>query len=328
MSGGQVAYHLRPNKAIERQVFVELLTRFHGFRAVYPYTYVGFGGPFMEDFRLIEGHFGVARMISLEGDAAVIERQKFNRPFTSIDCRKQLSGDFIANYASEHINNAIVWLDYAQANARRAQLGEFQSLLEKLRAFDIVKITMNANPSTLSIPQDTPPTELQRARLEAAERQLGDFWPAEVAADDMTRSRFPRVLLHCVLRAARQALPPGRDVTFVPLTSFSYADSEHVMLTVSGVLSPLTDVPRMRRALRFGNWDLAYRESNAPIPIAAPVLSTRERAFLERLLPRYRRSIASRSKFQVAERKGASEELLTSFARFSRYYPHFARILP
>lgn len=328
MSGGQVAYHLRPNKAIERQIFVDLLTRFHGYRPIHAYTYVGFGGPFMEDFRLIEGHFGVKRMISLEVDPAVIERQKFNRPFTSIECRKQQSGDFVANYASDQIEQAIIWLDYAEANARRAQLGEFQSLLEKLVAFDIVKLTLNANPATLPVPPNTAPVNQMNARLDAAENQLGDYWPPAVLPEDMSRKLFPRVLLRCVLRAAKQALPAGRELVFVPLTSFSYADSEHTMLTVTGAISPVASESSVKRALRVRTWDLAYRETSAPIPIAAPVLSTRERVYLERLLPKYRRTLASRSQFLVAGKEGASNELLASFARFSRYYPHFARILP
>lgn len=328
MSGGQVAYHLRPNKAIERQIFVELLTRFHGFRAIYDYTYVGFGGPFMEDFRIIEGHFGVARMISLEGDAAVIERQKFNRPFTSIECRQQLSGEFIANYATDVSGNAIIWLDYAKANDRRAQLGEFQSLLTKLQAYDVIKITMNANVATLPIPSDAPRDNPRPARFVAAEKQLGEYWHSTVSENDMTRDAFPGVVLGCVLRAASQALPPGRELQFIVATSFVYADSEHSMLTVTGVVTPVSEVARLRLALRLKSWDLAYRPGNAPIPIIAPVLSTRERVFLERLLPKYRRTIASRGKFQVGKSDPETAKLLSSFARFHRYYPHFARIVP
>lgn len=327
MSGGQVAYHLRPNKAIDRQIFLELLTRFHGFRPIHDYTYVGFGGPFLEDFRAVEGFFGVRRMISLEGDAAVLDRQRFNLPFTNVDCRKQLSGEFISTYAAEEIGSAIVWLDYAAANERRAQLGEFQSLLTKMRGYDIIKITMNANPATLPLRNGAGKDDM-RARYEAAEQQLGDLWLPTVTEAQMTRKEFPRVVLGCALRAANRALPPGRDLDFVPLTSFVYADSEHRMLTLTGAMIPRTDVARMRSALRLRKWELAYREDRAPIEIVTPMLSTRERIFFEQLLPKYRRSLSKRCDFQVAVNSRESTELLQSFARFHRYYPHFARIVP
>ncbi|MDI1431652.1 O-methyltransferase [Polyangium sorediatum] len=328
MSGGQVAYHLRPNKAIERHVFIELLTRFHGFCPIHEYTYIGFGGPFLEDFRMVESHFGVARMISLEGDAAVIDRQMFNRPFTSIECRRQLSGDFIATYPREIDGNAIVWLDYAEANARSAQIGEFKSLLTKVREYDVVKITMNASPATFPVPGTPQAGELNQLRFEAAERQLGDLWHPTVSAEDMTRKKFPGVILGCLLRAAKQAFPPGLNLQYVPTTSFVYADSEHQMLTLTGVIAPRAEVARLRTALRLKSWELAYREGGAPIVITTPVLSTRERVFLEQLLPKYRRTLARRGKFLVAGTSRESSELIESFARFHRYYPHFGRILP
>ena len=63
------AYHLRPNKAVDRLVFLEILRVLELLvSSLDEYTYIGFGGPYLEDFRLIAQMFPTLEMISIEED--------------------------------------------------------------------------------------------------------------------------------------------------------------------------------------------------------------------------------------------------------------------
>ena len=66
MSGGTVPYHLRQNKAIDRSLFIDLLARLNRCRDISDYTYIGFGGPFLEDFKSVHSFTGISKMISIE----------------------------------------------------------------------------------------------------------------------------------------------------------------------------------------------------------------------------------------------------------------------
>lgn len=148
MSGENVPYHLRQNKAIDRNLFIELLTRLNRYKSIEEYTYISFGGSFLEDFKLIHAFTGIGNMISLEADENTYERQKFNMPINCIKPLREKSGDFIS--AHTFVGKNIVWLDYASPREMEEQLGETEYLVTQLYDFDIVKITLNANANTLA----------------------------------------------------------------------------------------------------------------------------------------------------------------------------------
>ena len=64
------------------------------------YSYVGFGGPFFEDFKLMYEYLNVTEMYSLEVDEVIHQRQKFNLPYNCINLfnSPKTSSDFITEY--------------------------------------------------------------------------------------------------------------------------------------------------------------------------------------------------------------------------------------
>jgi hypothetical protein len=60
MSGSEVSYNLRPNKFVERQLFVELLTKICR-QPPSKYAYISLGGPQLEDHRLMHRRLAVCR---------------------------------------------------------------------------------------------------------------------------------------------------------------------------------------------------------------------------------------------------------------------------
>lgn len=78
MSSGSIPYHLRQNKTIDRYAFIELLSKLDKYCDIDKYSYVGFGGHSLEDFKCIHSRFGITNMTSIENNQEVYNRQKFN----------------------------------------------------------------------------------------------------------------------------------------------------------------------------------------------------------------------------------------------------------
>lgn len=148
MSGHSVPYQLRPNKFVERQLFLDILDFVRVWNGPSKYLYAAMGGRFLEDFKQVNDRFAIEHMISFEDDETTWNRQEFNR-LGFIECLKQKSGDFIDGFdrlvAEQPDKHFLVWLDYTAANKRGMQLGEFRQLVSKLSSGDVAKITLNAN---------------------------------------------------------------------------------------------------------------------------------------------------------------------------------------
>ena len=133
MNQANVPYQLRTNKAVERQLFLDILDFVRVWNGPSKYLYSSMGGRFLEDFKLINDRFAIERMVCIELDPTIAQRQTFNRPLGFIECRCQSSDDFISDFdklmATAVGMRAIVWLDYAMANERGKQLQEYQDLV-------------------------------------------------------------------------------------------------------------------------------------------------------------------------------------------------------
>lgn len=327
MSGGRVPYHLRTSKAIDRHLFVDVLLRFNAYKALTKYTYVGFGGPFLEDFRLVHDRLGLTKLVSIESDPSVFNRQKFNRPLSNIDCRLTTSGDFITEYNIK--KQAIVWLDYANAKEQRAQLEEMQLLLSKLRSDDVLKVTLNANPETLG-GGGKKPEERRAQRKNRVKQLMGDLLPNEFDEEDAdTPKGFAGLLLKATIRAAHEALAGKPKLKFLPLTGFRYADSANQMVTMTGVLINRTREETFFARTGLRDWDLALNSSLDPIPIDVPSLSVRERLFVDARLPELDgKRMTEALGFLCADDEDDSAQLLDSYRLFYRHLPYFSRIVP
>ena len=109
---------------------------------------------------------------------------------------------FETNTAEYGDTGVIVWLDYASSKDGGKQLSEFANLIAKLRAYDVIKITLNASLKTLVTsgvdvdPQDKAEVDLapQERGLKKLRRQVGDFLDKELTAQDLTSQMLPRIL--------------------------------------------------------------------------------------------------------------------------------------
>ena len=140
-------YHLRVNKAIDRFLLIEILEILKTHCQMSDYTYYGFGGPFLEDFRLIHSRCPEIKIVSIERDEDTFKRQKFHRFSKILDLKCEDFASFVADFSS--IGREIFWLDYT--GLELGNFEEFGSILQKVSEKSVVKITMRSEPPSMEL---------------------------------------------------------------------------------------------------------------------------------------------------------------------------------
>lgn len=327
MSGGYVPYRLRQNKAVERLAFLELLRKLNRHEAchILDYSYTGFGGPSLEDFKVLHSSFGIKKMVSLEGDRRIHKRQEFNKPVSCIECRNEKSADFLTTFQRREAS--IVWFDFTSAKDLRVQVEEFQNLLTKLAEYDVAKITLNANPSNLVNSTEAQGEELFKLRLVKLANKLDDLFTNAVNVDMMSGTGFPNALVKIVQYATSKAMRPRSDMIFQPLTMFAYAYGQQ-MLTITGIILGKSEVNPFLKKTGVVRWQLANTGWGAPKEINVPDFSAKERIYVDAKLPKYSAdTIHKWLGLQFSEKRSDSLEMMRIYTEFYRHSPYFSEVI-
>lgn len=333
MSGDAVPYHLRPHKSVDRRVFLDLLSRFERWRPVSQYAYVSMGAYPLEDHRLIHRVMGITRLIAFDLDKHVVERQKFNKPIESCWCLHRKSEEIIEkfDYILEKECNieasagVIVWLDYTNPRQLGKQIREFQSLLDKLRVGDVVRVTVNAHPNSFIEPQIEGEAPILAAKKRERQYQnlksrIGEFLPSETSPDHMTFEELPRAISVAFGAAALKAFPATGSNLFCPLSIVRYADTEQ-MLSMTGAVMPRNSRDDILRSLNMSEWPFASIDWSAIHRLVVPALTLRERLFLERgIVSESPDNLIRELGFHAASGVNLSE-FLESYRNYYRFYP-------
>jgi len=333
MSGGSVPYHLRQNKAVERGVFVDLLFRVGRATpdALQRYQYVGLAGPFSEDFKLLHAQIGIKSFVSIESKQAVLLRQRWNSPLRGIDYQWCSTQNFIDAFV--RVKPTVVWLDYAAPSEVAAQLAEVEQLIAKLQNYDILKVTFCASDHSL---ERGPSRDTPESKIEQARQRLGDYLPAgtHLSVEDVDWKGYPKLVMKCAELAVKNGMRGSVASRFQLLTTFSYSDSAHRMLTFTGIVLPRGKVTEFFEKSRIAHWDLATTKwgANGAVPkqIQIPELSLRERLFVDQQLPKRGtpKTIMRRLGFRIADGGDAKTvDALASYRDFYRYFPYFSKMV-
>jgi hypothetical protein len=329
MSGDDIPYQLRPNKFIDPQMFLELLSRLIAGRGPESYVYLSMGGRHLVDHHAVYGKLGIQALFSFDMDANEVARQKFNRPTGNTVCVEMHS----ANLPSEidtifqrfpRKRNVIAWLDYTSAD-RRAQFQEAVETLVRLKHGDIFRITLNADIRSLSRGDewkdkgfDTP----GGYRVERLRAQISEYLATDVTS--ISDTTFPHVLARCLGLATDAAQAQQPNLRFTPVLITSYKDGTR-MLTVTCAVSE-TDKADRFPSNHFRNWKFACRGWNDLQMIYAPILSLKEQYRLDVNLHRGARRMLSSLKFLPAADPATSLQAIESYRLFHRYYPTFLHV--
>lgn len=150
-SGSSLPYRLRQNKSVDRELFLGLLGRLAATLELENYQYVGLGGPFLEDFRLIHARLGLKDLVCVEAEENVYKRQLFNRPIDQITCVNSTLEDYLDE--TEFEIPVIIWFDYTDPKAITDQIERFAQSISSVPPNSIFRITLNANPTSLGTPK-------------------------------------------------------------------------------------------------------------------------------------------------------------------------------
>jgi hypothetical protein len=337
MAGERVPYHLRQNKHVERELFLDLLANLGRRVRWKDYLYIGFGGAFFEDFKVLHTRLGINQMLSVEYSWHVFLRQENNVPYGCIQREQVSSGDLIqriepVRWRFEKAKSALIWLDYTDAKRLGTQMDEIRALLPRLRRYDVLKVTFNANPATLG---DLPAAEqggqdLQQRRLDhrigVLRARLGKKFPGSTKAEDIKPANYPKWVLSVLKLEVSEAMKESPDLVFQPIGCFAYADSDHTMVTCTGIM--LTHAERLRFVTAAALKKNEFASLNWEVhKIDIPYLSAREKLLLDTLLfntsPEQIVNLHGMWFNEEAEKAAA---MISDYAKFYRFYPHYHRV--
>src|SRR6266540_2491542 len=289
MSGGSsVAYRLRPNKAVDRELFLSLLGRLSARLRLEQYSYVGLGGPFLEDFRLIHARIGIDSLICVESEEGVHLRQTFNRPIESIQCvHEELEGYL---EATEFNSPVVLWLDFTKPRTVASQIETFARQTCELPTYSIVRITLNASPTALGKPPPGQtavvlPGEKNKAggnetelewRLARFNLRLVRRAPSGLSADAMTHRNFGPSLLEALRLCAEREILDHAERKLIWALATHYSDGQ-AMVTATAVVVPDGDQEVQAIVERWPYFSTPKK----PLRLDVPALSTIERLTME-----------------------------------------------
>lgn len=309
------AYHLRPNKAVDRFTLIEAIRCFEGLCKLNEYTYYGLGGPYLEEFRLLYEYYPQIKMISIEQDEDTYKRQKFHLPCRTLRLKNTDVKSFLARYEPKD-KKSIFWLDYL--DLEYGNFEDFITLLGRVAARSMVKITLRAELSDYLDKGEEFRKKFQSVML----NPLKDPPP--------TSPEFAYLLQEMLQVAAEQALPAeATSLTFQPVSSFYYSDGTGIF-TLTGLVWPRNEKADVEKA--FKGWKLQNLTWARPRKIDVPILSTKERLRLEWFLPCRSKSpgkaLSRALGYLIDVDIDSAEAKLEQYADYHRHFPYFMRGIP
>ena len=324
-SSKQPFYYLRPNKSIDRSLFIQTLIGLNNILPISEYSYLGFGSYLFDDFKLIHDTIGISKMISLEKESEEYTRAVFNKPYNCIEIINSTSSDYLSNLMVTDDSHGIFWLDYTAPAELGSQLADFATLLNIANANDIVRITLNANPDSLGKCKD--PDKLQELRLDNLKDRVPDnyLFPS-VTPNDVTKKKYPITLLKILKAVALESLidsPPYSPAFFLPLFSCVYADGQQMVTLTGIVLDSHEKESRIKEALcKYSH--VNYMWDN-PCRIEIPHLTLREITEINKYLPdeNVKQILTEKFPFVFSEK---DEEMVDSYIEHYKFYPSYHKI--
>ena len=153
MTERSVWYQIRPNKYVDRRIFMDFINRAVNKSDGRRFFYASMGASHLIDHNQLYRLTGIDRLYSFDGSETIIPRQIVNRPIGATICERLMSNelpdrmDFLyESYPTA--TNSIVWLDFTEID-RYQQLQELIELLKISRGGDIIRLTLNSHTANL-----------------------------------------------------------------------------------------------------------------------------------------------------------------------------------
>ena len=311
-------YHLRVNKAIDRFLLVQILDRLKRHCDISDYTYYGFGGPFLEDCRLIHDRCPEIQIVSIEKNLATFKRQEFHRFSKNLDLKNKDFATFIADFSSS--GREIFWLDYT--DLKIGNFDDFKNVLGKVSENSIVKITIRAEPLSKTLP-----SECRAQKWEDFQEKFGEILPSSKKQKDIeTLLPFIKLLQEMFQLASQDEILTSGGNIFQLLNSSYYREPTR-MLSVTGIVCNKNEVSEIQQW--FKDWAFLNLTWENPREINVPILSIKERLHLEQHIPtpdRTGHTLSDALGYKIDNTGNKHIEKMKQYEEFYQYYPYFARV--
>lgn len=311
-SGSSLPYRLRQNKSVDRELFLLLLGRLAATLKLDEYQYIGLGGPFLEDFRLIHAKLGITDLKCIEMETEVHNRQLFNRPVSCIDCINSTLEDYLDS--TEFQKPVIIWFDFTDPREITKQIERFANMLSIVPVNSILRITLNASPTALGKPEDIR-ADVPSFRLDRLKERLGKLFPSGLKPSDMTFKNFGKTILRVLNIAVEREVLSLKDRKIIWSLSTHYADGQPMTTATLHLVEPSDQTVENHIA----DWEYMSTPKD-PLLIDMPALSTLERLTMESS------NNARKSLGFSLPKSEMEEDPFDSFEKYYRVFPHFARV--
>lgn len=304
-SSDKINYLVRPAKQVERKLIIEALQCLGKKYDIANYTYVGMGSRYFVDFQMVHKLLGISDMISFEKEEDKIKRFEFNQPYEFINLQPGLSAEILPTL--DWSKNFIIWLDYDQ-EISPYMIDDIEIVCDNARPGTILLLTIDAEPKRFD--EGFPEDEIDRmeTRLKNLKESVYPHYPPSIKKTDLSRKRFPAILMQIVRERIRDCLAI-KDLNFFQLFNFVYEDSSQ-MYTFGCIFEK-----RINKIQATGIYDLGYIfKDDHFVKIKLPILTPREKMHFDRLIP----GIADK----LTEFEMASDKLRT-YEKYYRYYPQY-----
>jgi hypothetical protein len=295
-------------KQIERRMIADLLIRLRGGGFdIGNYQYTGMGSIYFVDFILFHRFVGIRRMVSVEYGDDIRKRVKFNKPFNCVQVEYGAIGDYIPKLDRDISH--ILWLDYDE-HIKESILVDVVNATAALPRGSMLLVTVDINPPK----EGTNPREWR----EYFENRTGRYFDSSLRPSAFAQSNLARINIDLIQSALKQGLA-GREVSFISLMNFLYADG-HEMLTVGGMIGSATETRKIQNCDFSDATYLRRRLDEEPYRIPLVRVTRKERLYLDSKMPG-QKATWTPTEFEM------DEVLVREYADVYRYLPSYAELL-
>jgi hypothetical protein len=341
ITGATIPYQLRPHKAIERNLFINLLKKIDSYKNIdlRNYRYVGFGAAFLEDFKLLHLDIGIQDMDCIEMDESAYSRQLFNNPYYFVNIHNLSSTKYI-DEEFKFDKNQIVWLDYAMPKQLRQQLKDIELISAKMTKLDILKVTFNAKVASFisshfiknekgSNCRETDYKIILKFLKDDPSYQL--YLPDNIQVKDLLD--FSAVVRAMAVRAVERGLSGGsKGLKYQHISSFLYADGQE-MTTMTGIIATDEEFEQILLESKLGDWEFYKKNSFssefiAPVEISVPAMTVSERIEIDRKIPsKDIKELAKSLIFSYGTNEDEHVQLIEGYHKFYKYLPYYSKVI-
>lgn len=303
----KINYSVRPNKAVERRLLIQLLAVLDKRTDIdlASYRYLGFGSIWFVDFSLVHRVLGIEDLLSIEAVRSREKRVDFNRPF---DCVKVKLGTYSENLPSlTWEKKQLIWLDY-DGVLTAEMFSDLQQTVTQVASKSMIFISVNANPAQLKEAGDN----------DAQEVRIRDIvGPANLpsnAAGRMGLNYFQGLVGEIWKNAFENAVAARPGFTFVPLVNIGYSDGVP-MVTYGGIILSDEDAAGFSMATVE---EFAYLADPEQLLLSVPHLTPREKLRFDQLVP-----VRGTATVKTVRKKLGFELKDREIESYIRYYLHY-----